>query len=116
MAINYPSHRNPEAFEQTEVCELCGSRVPLSRLTVAQFYPLIGHRICDLHPAEAAFRSNPSYNDYLAAVPPLDFQDAGVRQPPYGMEPWWEDPLNTPDTHGVGSWNAADWRPGGANE
>lgn len=73
---------------------MCGARVGVSRLIVCQVYPLIGRRICDTHPGEAMLRANPSYNDYQLAAPPLDFQDAGVRQQPYGMEPWWEDSLN----------------------
>lgn len=73
---------------------MCGNRVGVSRLIISQVYPLVGLRICDLHPVEALVRSNPSYNDYVQYNPPLDFGDAGIRQEPYGMEPWWEDPLN----------------------
>lgn len=91
VSFLYPSHRNPERLEQTEVCEWCGSRVGVSRLKVCTIFPLVGLRVCDAH---EPMRSNPTHNDYVAAATPLEYGEAGIRQQPFGMEPWWLDPLN----------------------
>ena len=69
-----PTHRDTSQ-PQPEVCQLCGTLVPSSGLSISDVEGLRGAAICSTHKWEAKARFTPSYNDLQVGQPAPNVPD-----------------------------------------